>query len=117
MVKWLSSLFDTTDKEITRLRRIVGQANDEIVALLETQRESVGALRESVFGELDASGVSWQPLLAGEITSVTGEARRLTEGVSTLRTVIEKGEETSRVLSVLPADAKQLSAMNAEKLQ
>ena len=49
MVKWISNIFDTTDKEINRLRRIVAQANDELVRLLETQRVSVAALREQVF--------------------------------------------------------------------
>ena len=41
MVKWLSGLFDTTDKEMGRLRRIVAEANDAVVQLLETERETV----------------------------------------------------------------------------
>ena len=46
MVKWLSGLFDTSDKEITRVRRIVAEANDEIVILLERERDFVAGIRE-----------------------------------------------------------------------
>jgi hypothetical protein len=48
---------------------------------------------------------------------VASEARRLAGQADTLRSVIEQGEQTSRELSVLLADSRQLSAMNAEKTQ
>ena len=117
MVKWLANIFDSTDKEIGRLRRIVIQANDEIVAVLEQQRECVGALRDEVFETLRDAGVQWQSAQAGEMASVAAEARRLAGQADTLRSVIERGEQTSRDLSVLLADSKQLSAMNTDKMQ
>src|SRR5437868_9153463 len=118
MVKWLSGLFDTTDKEINRVRQIAAQANDEIEALLQTQRESIASLHQRIFAELsDAGGVDWQHIQAGEMSSVAAEARRLAGQAESLRAVIEKGEQTSRDLSVLLADSKQLAAMNADKLQ
>src|SRR5437868_14530167 len=113
MVKWLSGLFDTTDKEIARLRRVADQANDEIVMLLETQRESCASLRERVFAELGSAKADWQSEQADQMSSVAAEARRLAGQAETLRMVIERGEQTSRDLSVLLADSKQLSAMNA----
>src|SRR5690242_4848442 len=103
MVKWLSSIFDTTDKEIGRLRRIVDQANEEIEQLLETQRGSVSRLSDAVFEQLRAAGADWQSLQAAEMRSVASEARRLATQADTLRSVIEKGEQTSRDLSVLLA--------------
>src|SRR5436190_21120158 len=117
MVKWLTGLFDTTDKELNRLRRIVAQANDQIVILLEAQREWGATLREQVFAELRDAGADWQRIQAGEMSIVAAEARRLAGQAESLRAVIEKGEQTSRDLSVLLADSKQLSAMNADKLQ
>src|SRR5207302_4536242 len=117
MVKWLANLFDTTDKELGRLRRIVAEANEEIERLLESQRESVAAIRESAFGELRGAKADWQTIAAREMSGVASEARRLAGGADTLRAIIEKGEQTSRDLSVLLADSRQLSAMNADKLQ
>lgn len=115
MVKWISNFFDSTDKEIGRLRRIVARANDEIVILLENQRESVARIREDVFRQL--SGADWQQVQAQEMKSVASEARRLVLEADALRAVIEEGEQTSRDLSVLLADSKQLSAMNDDKTQ
>src|SRR5438477_5315738 len=117
MVKWISNFFDSTDKEISRLRKIADRANEEIVQLLETQRESVGRIRDEAYGLLEKSGAPWQDVQGREMASVASDARRLATQVDTLRAVIEKGEATSRDLSVLLADSKQLSAMNAEKTQ
>ncbi len=117
MIKLFSNLFDTTDKEINRLRRIVAQANGEAEALLEIQRESTASLREQIFAELHDAGADWQQLQADEMSGVAVEARRLIGQTESLRAVIEKGEQTSRDLSVLLADSKQLSAMNADRLQ
>ena len=117
MVKWLGKVFDTTDKELNRLRRIVADANEEIVRLLDHQREHVASIREDILAELRSEGADWQPLLAGEVTATASEARRLAGRADALRAVIEQGEQTSRELSVLLADAKQLATMNAEKLQ
>src|SRR5437868_10675800 len=109
MVKWLANIFDTTDKELGRLRRIAGEANEEIVRVLEMQRENVAAVRDEVFDVLSEAGADWQAIQATEMANVAAEARRLAgEEADTLRAVIERGEQTSRVLSVLLADSKQL---------
>ncbi|MFL5733100.1 MAG: hypothetical protein ACJ78Q_07835, partial [Chloroflexia bacterium] len=115
MVKWLSGLFDTTDKEIGRLKRIAGQVNEEIVALLESERDFSASIRGEVFEHLPGAG--WQQIQAREMQAVAADARRLAGQADTLRAVIERGEQISRTLSVLLADSKQLSTMNAEKLQ
>src|SRR5436190_9394771 len=115
MVKWLSNFFDSSDKEFSRIRRVVAQANDEIVELLENQREIVARIREEAFGQL--SGVNWHEIQAQEMKGAASEARRLVSQADALRAVIEEGEQTSRDLTVLLADSKQLSAMNAEKNQ
>jgi preprotein translocase subunit SecA len=119
MIKWLSGLFDNTDKEMNRLRRIVAQANTHIEELLETQREQAASVRAEAFRLLNEAGVEaeWGRIQSGEIASVTAEANRLVGEADALRDTIETGEQTSRVLSVLLADSKQLQAMNAEKLQ
>ena len=117
MVKWLSGLFDTTDKELNRLRRIVAEANEEIVALLESERDNVTAIREQVFKRLSGKAAGWWEIQAREMAGVASEARRLAGQADTLRSVIEQGEQTSRELSVLLADSRQLSTMNAEKNQ
>ena len=115
MIKWLSNIFNDTDKEVGRLRRIVAQANTEIEKLLEEQREWTDTLRGQV---LDALGsCDWQGVYAEQVAIATTEAGRLMGEADTLRTVIEKGEQTSRDLSVLLADSKQLATMNAEKTQ
>src|SRR3954452_7314340 len=115
MVKWLSGLFDTTDKEIGRLKRIAGQVNEEIVALLESERDFSASIRGEVFEHLPGAG--WQQIQAREMQAVAADARRLAGQADTLRAVIERGEQISRPLSVLLAASKQLSTMNAEKLQ
>jgi preprotein translocase subunit SecA len=115
MVKWLSGIFDSTDKEVSRLRRIVAEANEEIERLLEKFRESAAATRERVL-ELGIAG-QMQQIQAAEMVSVASEVRRLATQADALRAVIEQGEQTSRELSVLLADSKQLAAMNAEKTQ
>jgi preprotein translocase subunit SecA len=119
MIKWLSGLFDNTDKEMNRLRRIVAEANTHIEALLETQREQAASVRSEAFRLLGEAGADaeWGRIQSGEIASVTAEANRLVGEADALRDTIETGEQTSRVLSVLLADSKQLQAMNAEKLQ
>ena len=115
MIKWLSNIFNDTDKEVGRLRRVVAQANTEIESLLESQREWTDTLRSEVLDEL--SGSDWEGIHAEQMALAASEARRLVGEADTLRTVIEKGEQTSRDLSVLLADSKQLATMNAEKLQ
>jgi preprotein translocase subunit SecA len=119
MIKWLSNLFNDTDKEVNRLRRIVVGVNNEIEGLLESQREQIGNIRAQVFAELSAAGANdtWQTIYAQEMGHVAGEVRHLVGEVDTLRAVIEEGEQTSRELSVLLADSKQLASMNAEKTQ
>jgi preprotein translocase subunit SecA len=119
MIKWLSGLFDNTDKEMNRLRRIVAQANTHIEELLESQREQAASVRAEAFRLLKEAGdeAEWQRIESGEVASVTSEANRLIGEADNLRAIIETGEQTSRVLSVLLADSKQLQAMNAEKLQ
>jgi preprotein translocase subunit SecA len=116
-MKWLTKIFDTTDKEIDRLRRIVAQANSEAEELLDEQRECAAMIREEVLAALTKSGADWQPALRGEIASMATQARRLAGEAETLRGIIEQGEQTSRDLSVLLADAKQLGSMNAERSQ
>jgi preprotein translocase subunit SecA len=118
-MKWFSNLFDNTDKEIGRLRRIVAQANVEVEKLLEEQRERVAGIRADAGEALSGAGAgeAWQSVQAQQVSLVAAEARRLAGEADTLRAVIEKGEQTSRDLSVLLADSKQLSAMNAEKTQ
>ncbi len=116
-MKWLQKMFDTTDKELDRLRRIVAEANSETEELLETERDYVAAIRDEALEVMAKSGAEWQSTLRGEITSVAAEARKLAGQAEALRAVVEKGEQTSRDLSVLLADSKQLATMNAERLQ
>ncbi|MDQ3930145.1 MAG: hypothetical protein M3328_13480, partial [Chloroflexota bacterium] len=119
MIKWLSRVFDTTDKELQRLQRTVAQANEEIVQLLESQREQIGGMREDALQAVSSAGAGERvgSIYAGELQKVAADARRLSGQVSSLRETIERGEQTSRELSVLLADSRTLSAMNAEKLQ
>ncbi len=93
----------------------MAQANTEIESLLESQREWTDTLRGEVLDEL--SGSDWESIHAEQMALAASEARRLVGQADMLRTVIEKGEQTSRDLSVLLADSKQLATMNAEKLQ
>ncbi len=106
MIKWLSGLFDNTDKEMNRLRRIVAQANTHIEELLESQREQAASVRTEAFRLLKEAGAEaeWQRIESGEVASVTAEANRLIGEADNLRAIIETGEQTSRVLSVLLAD-------------
>jgi preprotein translocase subunit SecA len=119
MIKWLSRVFDTTDKELQRLQRTVAQANEEIVQLLESQREQIGGMREDALQAISSAGACERVgvIYTGELQKVAADARRLSGQVGSLRETIEKGEQTSRELSVLLADARTLSSMNAEKLQ
>ncbi|HYP39803.1 MAG TPA: hypothetical protein VEX13_05530, partial [Chloroflexia bacterium] len=118
-MKWFSNLFDSTDKEIGRLRRIVAQANAKVEELLEEQSERVAGIRADAGEALSVAGAgeAWQRVQAQQVAIVTAEVRRLVGEADILRAVIEQGEQTSRDLSVLLADSKQLSAMNAEKTQ
>src|SRR5688500_1710557 len=115
MIKRLFNIFNDTDKEVGRLRRVVAETNVEIERLLESQREWTDTLRADVLGEV--SGTDWGAIHAEQMAVAASEARRLVGQADMLRTVIEKGEQTSRDLSVLLADAKQLATMNAEKTQ
>jgi preprotein translocase subunit SecA len=118
MIKFLSKLFDTTDKELNRLRRTVDEVNVQIEHLLEQEREYAARIREQALAGLSSTqGDGWQGLLGAEIVRVTEDLRRLTSGVDELRAIIEKGERTSRDLSVLLADSKQLATMSAERTQ
>ncbi len=118
MIKFLSKLFDTTDKELNRLRRTVDEVNVQIEHLLEQEREYAARIREQALAGLSSTqGDGWQGLLSAEIARVTEDLRRLTSGVDELRAIIEKGERTSRDLSVLLADSKQLATMSAERTQ
>ena len=114
-MKWLAKVFDNTDKELARLRKYVTDANADIEELLETQRQCITDLRSDVLKEL--TGKEWQPTLASEMASVAAQSRTLASHAAELRAVIEKGEQTSRVLSVLLANSKQLAAMKADRLQ
>src|SRR3954467_12363812 len=114
-MKWLSKVFDNTDKELSRLRRYVAQANEETTELLEDERQCSADIRADVLKEL--SGKEWQSALSREMASVAATSRDLASHAAELRTVIEKGEQTSRELSVLLADSKQLAAMNSERMQ
>jgi preprotein translocase subunit SecA len=119
MIKFLSRLFDTTDKELNRLRRTVAEVNTQIEQLLEQEREYAARIREQVLAELSASapGEGWQGVLGSEMARVAEDLRRLARGADDLRSIIEKGEQTSRDLSVLLADSKQLATMSAERTQ
>src|SRR5215212_5589427 len=99
MIKWLSNIFNDTDKEVGRLRRIAAQTNTEIEKLLEDQREWTDTLRREVLDELN--GTDWQGIHAEQMAIASTEARRLVGEADALRMVIEKGEQTSRDLSVL----------------
>ncbi|HET9495778.1 MAG TPA: hypothetical protein VFR15_16255, partial [Chloroflexia bacterium] len=114
-MKWLQKVFDPTDKELARLRRIVDAANEEIVSLLDTQRERIERIRQGTLAEI--SGRDWQSAMASEMASVAANARSLASQAESLRRTIEVGEQTSRELSVLLADSRQLSTMNAERMQ
>ena len=114
-MKWLAKIFDNTDKELARLRKYTTDANADIEELLENQRQCTTDIRSDTLEAL--SGTDWQPALAGEMASVAAESRKLASHAAELRAVVEKGEQTSRDLSVLLADSKQLATMNAERLQ
>ena len=58
-MKWLSKVFDNTDKELGRLRNIVAQSNEEAEHLLETQREYAAEIRDEVVGLLDKDKADW----------------------------------------------------------
>src|SRR3954447_12474775 len=116
-MKWLQKMFDNTDKEIDRLRRIVAQANSEAEELLETERSCAAIMRDDALAEMKKHNADWQATLKSEMASVTSQARKLVGDAETLRAVIEQGEQTSRELSVLLADSKQLATMNAERTQ
>ncbi|MBF6612746.1 MAG: preprotein translocase subunit SecA [Chloroflexi bacterium] len=119
MVKWLSGLFDNTDKELGQLRKSVNASNAEAIKLLEAEREHIAGIRAAAFGEMEKGGAvaEWRAIYASEVESVTAATRRLAAEAEGLRAVIEEGEQTSRDLSVLLADAKQLTMMNSEKVQ
>lgn len=120
MIKWITGrLFNDTDKELTRLRRIVEQTNLEIERQLESQRAHIARIRKAAFDEVKAAGATpaLQEAFVGEMSSAASENRRLAGEADALRRTIETGEQTSRELSVLLADAKQLATMNAEKTQ
>ncbi|MDQ6692839.1 MAG: hypothetical protein M3014_00225, partial [Chloroflexota bacterium] len=119
MIKLLSRIFDTTDKEVGRLRRIASQANEEIERLLENQREHISTLRSQAFATVQTGGgaLSFSEIQASEMRFVAENARRLSGEVDSLRATMERGEQTSRDLSVLLADSRQLSQMNTEKSQ
>ncbi|HET6314405.1 MAG TPA: hypothetical protein VFH60_11255, partial [Chloroflexia bacterium] len=119
MIKWLSKVFDSTDKELQRLQRTVGQANEEIMQLLESQRDQIGRMREDALEVVCSANVGERAgsIYSSEMRKVAADARRLSEQVGSLRETIERGEQTSRELSVLLADARTLSSMNAEKSQ
>jgi preprotein translocase subunit SecA len=114
-MKWLAKVFDNTDKELARLRKYITDANADVEELLENQRQCIADIRSDTLEAL--SGADWQPAMAGEMSSVAAESRRLASHAAELRAVVEKGEQTSRDLSVLLADSKQLATMNAERLQ
>ncbi|MEO5951942.1 MAG: hypothetical protein ABIQ44_05665, partial [Chloroflexia bacterium] len=116
-MKWLQKMFDNTDKEIDRLRRMVAQANSEAEELLETERNCAAIMRDDALAEMKRHNADWQTTLKSEMASVTSQARKLVGDAETLRAVIEQGEQTSRELSVLLADSKQLASMNAERTQ
>ncbi|HVF98905.1 MAG TPA: hypothetical protein VND68_03630, partial [Chloroflexia bacterium] len=119
MIKWLSKVFDSTDKELQRLQRTVGQANEEIMQLLESQREQIGRMREDALQVVCSANVGERAggIYSNEMRKVAADARRLSGQVGSLRETIERGEQTSRELSVLLADTRTLSSMNAEKTQ
>src|SRR4051812_24138080 len=116
-MKWLQKMFDPTDKDLDRLRRIVAQANSEAEELLETERSCAAILRDDALAEMKNHNADWHATLKSEIMSVASQARKLVGDAESLRAIIEQGEQTSRELSVLLADAKVLASMNAEKSQ
>ena len=92
-MKWISGLFDNTDKELGRLRRIVDLANDEAEKLLESQRERASEIREQVLAEVTKAGADsdFATVYAQQMNQVADEARRLAGEADNLRAVIEKG--------------------------
>ena len=100
-MKWLSSIFDNTDKELGRLRRIVAQSNEEAESFLETQREYAAQIRDEALALLQRDKADWQSAMSAEMKNVAAGAREIAQKAEALRAIIMKGEQTSRDLSVL----------------
>ena len=116
-MKWLTNLFDSSDKELARLRRIVGQVNEQIEALLEQERDFAESVRADAFEIVHEANAlnAWQDVYATQVEYVSTEVERLAGEADTLRQTIETGEQTSRDLSVLLADSRQLAAMMEDR--
>src|SRR5207247_9135053 len=95
MVKWLSGLFDSTDKEHNRLRRIVAEANEEIVALLESQRDNVAAIREETFRRLSNAGAGPRENQGREMARLAWGDPRLAGHADTLHPGVGQRAQTS----------------------
>jgi preprotein translocase subunit SecA len=112
-MKWLTNLFDNSDKEFGRLRRIAGEINTRIEDLLEEERECAERIRVEALQVVNSAGAldEWRALLTREYERITTDLERLSGEADALRQTIETGEQTSRDLSVLLADSRQLSVM------
>ena len=117
MFKWLGNFVDSQDKELTRLRKIVGSVNAEIEALLNAQLAGLATLRADIHTLLHretAAGRALPGLLHGAVGTSTAQMARLTAQAGELRQVIESGEVTTRRLNVLLADSRQLAQLVQE---
>ncbi len=117
MIKWLSNIFDNTDKELGKLQRVADQISEETVLLLIGLQEHIADLRAATLEEIASAraGERMAGIYTEQMQQVGSHARRLAGQADSLREEIERGEQTSRDLSVLLADARQLAAMSAER--
>jgi preprotein translocase subunit SecA len=102
---------------MARLRRIVGEASAYTEELLEQEREFAARVRTDALGVVREAGALDQlkGAFSSEAGRVKGEIEGLRRDAESLRQTIETGEQTSRDLSVLMADARQLSVMMEDR--
>src|SRR4051794_14064061 len=112
MFKLLGNFVDSQDKELNRLRKIVGAVNAEIEGLLTAQLAALAALQADLHELLHRqsnAGRALPGLLHTAVAATIGRADALTAEAAELRQVIERGEVTTRRLNVLLADSRQLA--------
>src|SRR5215212_5081256 len=112
MFKLLGNFVDSQDKELNRLRKIVGAVNGEIEGLLTAQLAALVALRTELHELLHRrsnAGRALPGLLHTAVADTVARVDALSAEAALLGQVIERGEVTTRRLNVLLADSRQLA--------
>src|SRR4051812_6728202 len=98
MFKLLGNFVDSQDKELNRLRKIVGAVNAEIEGLLTAQLALLADLRAEVHELLHRqsnAGRALPGLLHTAVGDTVARVDALTAEAAELRQVIERGEVTT----------------------